>query len=86
MLLGGLELGAWVYLRRDGLARALLPTDAPYWLDRAVSAGAGVAAVVAVIAGGIGLFQLPGTAAPEPLITRQRSASAVTTWGRQKRK
>jgi hypothetical protein len=86
VLLGGLELGVWVYLRRDALARALLPTDAPYWLDRAVTAGAGVAAVVAVIAGGIGLFQLPGTAEPEPLITRQRSNSAVTTWGRQKRK
>lgn len=82
VLLGGLELGVWVYLRRDGLARALIPTGAPFWLDRAVTAGAGVAAVVAVIAGGIGLFQFPGTAAPEPL--RSRTPAAVTTWGRRK--
>ena len=63
VLLGGLELAAWVYLRRDGMVRALLPTDAPFWLDRAVTAAAGVAAVAAVLAGGINLFRLPG---PEP--------------------
>jgi hypothetical protein len=85
VLLGGLELGVWVYLRRDGLARALLPTDAPFWLDRAVTSAAGVAAVVAVIAGGVALFQLPGAAQPEPLISRSRTGSTVTTWGRQKR-
>lgn len=66
VLLGGLELAAWVYLRRDGMVRALLPTDAPYWLDRSVTAGAAVAAVAAAIAGGIALFRAPAVAAPPP--------------------
>lgn len=70
VLLGGLELAAWVYLRRDSMVRALLPTDAPYWLDRAVTAGAAVAAVAAAVAGGVALFRIP---APEPAPSRSGS-------------
>lgn len=46
VVLGGIELGLWVYLRRDGLAKATLPTDAPFWLDRGVTSAAAIAAVV----------------------------------------
>jgi hypothetical protein len=59
VLLGGIELAIWVVLRRDGMFRAILPTDAPYWLDRAVTAGAAVVAAFAVAIGGFALFRLP---------------------------
>ena len=38
--IAGLELAVWALDRRAGLTRAVLPTDAPYWLDRAVTVGA----------------------------------------------
>ena len=41
VLLAALELGVWVCLRRDGAFRALIPTDAPFWLDRGVMAATG---------------------------------------------
>jgi hypothetical protein len=59
VLLGGIELAIWVLLRRDGLVRALLPTAAPYWLDRGVTVFAAVAAVFAIAVGGFALFRLP---------------------------
>jgi hypothetical protein len=59
VLLGGIELALWVFMRRDGLTRSLLPTDAPFWLDRAVTAGAAVAAAAAILAAVVGMFRLP---------------------------
>ena len=59
VLLGGIELAIWVLLRRDGLVRALLPTAAPYWLDRGVTTFAAVVAVFAIAVGGFALFRLP---------------------------
>src|SRR3954454_14948563 len=59
VLLGGIELAIWVLLRRDGLVRALLPTAAPYWLDRGVTVFATVVAVFAIAVGGFALFRLP---------------------------
>ena len=38
--IAGLELAAWAFDRRAGLSKALLPTDVPYWLDRAVTVAA----------------------------------------------
>lgn len=100
VLLGGLELAAWVYLRREGMVRALLPTDAPFWLDRSITAGAAVAAVAAAVAGGIALFRAPAVAAPPPSNSKRAPAkkppakttaskkspasTAVTTWGRKR--
>jgi hypothetical protein len=50
----GLLLSLWGWQRRDGLRRAILPTDAPFWLDRFVTAlalsGGAVAFVTAVAA------------------------------------
>lgn len=40
MLLAGANLAAWGWERRDGLMRPVLPTDAPWWLDRVASAAA----------------------------------------------
>jgi hypothetical protein len=59
VLLGGIELALWVFMRRDGLTRALLPTDAPFWLDRAVTTGAAVAATAGIAAAVVGMFRLP---------------------------
>lgn len=59
VLLGGIELALWVFMRRDGLTRSLLPTDAPYWLDRAVTAGAAVTAAAGIAAAVFGMFRLP---------------------------
>jgi hypothetical protein len=55
VMLAGLELAVWVYVRREGAWRALIPTDAPFWLDRAVLAAAAVAAVAGVAGGLVGL-------------------------------
>ena len=48
-ILAALELAAWLYQRRGVATRATIPTDAPYWLDRAVIAATAVTAVVLVI-------------------------------------
>lgn len=62
VLLAGIELALWVVLRRDVLTRAVIPTDAPYWLDRAVTSGAAVVAALVVVASTIAMFRVP---APE---------------------
>lgn len=49
MLLVGVELAIWGFTKRDGLSAAILPTDAPFWLDRFTTAGA-IAGGVAVTA------------------------------------
>lgn len=51
----GIELVLWALPRRSGLTAAILPTDAPHWLDRAASAGAGV---VGLLAAGAALMSL----------------------------
>ena len=59
--LAGLQLALWSFLRRDGLVKALLPTDAPFWLDRGVTAAAAVAGVAGIAAGVLGMLRLPAT-------------------------
>lgn len=46
-LLAGANLAVWGWQRSDGLTAAVLPTNAPWWLDRAVSAAALVGGSVA---------------------------------------
>ena len=38
MLLVGVELAIWGYVKRDGLSAAIIPTDAPGWVDRLATA------------------------------------------------
>jgi hypothetical protein len=59
VLLAALELAVWVWLRRDGAFRAIIPTDAPAWLDRGVMAATGVVAVVAAVGAAVAMFRLP---------------------------
>jgi hypothetical protein len=61
VLLGAIELGAWVVIRRDGAFRALIPTDAPLWLDRGVLAAAAAVAVAAGVSATIGLYRASTT-------------------------
>ncbi len=55
--IAGLELAAWGFDRRAGLSKALLPTDVPYWIDRAVTVGALTVGVVAAVVAIVGLFR-----------------------------
>jgi hypothetical protein len=59
VVLSGLQLALWAFLRRDGLVKALLPTDAPFWLDRGVTAAAAIVGVAGIAAGTIGMLRLP---------------------------
>lgn len=49
-LVAAVQLVVWGWARKDALVRAVLPTSAPFWLDRAVTAAvlAGAVAAVAV--------------------------------------
>lgn len=63
-LLASLLLVGWAFLRRDWLWRAVLPTSAPWWLDRAVTAGALAAGIVGTAWAGaalVGKILSPGT-------------------------
>lgn len=64
--IAGLELAVWALDRRAGLTRAVLPTDAPYWLDRAVTAGVFTVGLVAAGAAIVGLFR-PTRRHPQPI-------------------
>lgn len=59
VVLAGIELAAWAYLRRDGAFRAIIPTDAPFWLDRGVLAAAALVGVVGALSGLVGLYRGP---------------------------
>jgi hypothetical protein len=63
--LSALQLVLWAWVRRSTFTRPVLPTDAPFWLDRAVSAGAASAALVllgASVAGLAAALRQPPTA------------------------
>jgi hypothetical protein len=52
LAIAGVQLVIWAWQRLDGLTRALLPTEAPAWLDRlATSLALGVGAAAVTVAG-----------------------------------
>lgn len=63
LLLVGVELAVWGHLKRDGLSAAIIPTDAPFWLDRFTTAFA-LAGGVAIAA--VALWRLFAVPAPRP--------------------
>ncbi|MEO6571663.1 MAG: hypothetical protein ABIO83_08955 [Ilumatobacteraceae bacterium] len=63
VLLSGVELSLLGFRRRTGLVRAVIPTDLPFWLDRAVTAGTLVTSVIVVIASLVALLRPP----PRPI-------------------
>jgi hypothetical protein len=48
-LLAGLELALWSWQGAGGLGRAIVPTDAPGWFDRAVVGGVAAVAVIVTV-------------------------------------
>jgi hypothetical protein len=57
--LAGLQLLVWAVPRRHVLTRAVLPTDLPYWVDRAITAAVIPAAIALVVVGVVTLFSPP---------------------------
>lgn len=57
-VLAGAQLVMWGYIKRDGLTAAIVPTDAPNWVDRATTMGALVGGALIVLGSAI---QLTGT-------------------------
>lgn len=57
-LVAAVQLVVWTVLRLDVLNHAILPTSAPFWLDRSLTAGAGVLAVVAAYAAAVSVVRL----------------------------
>jgi hypothetical protein len=68
ILLVGVELAVWGFMKRDGLGAAIVPTDAPFWLDRFTTAAALVGGVMLVAIAVWSLFAVPAPdEASEPL-------------------
>lgn len=64
VLLAAAQLVVWFVLRRTGLTRAILPTAAPFWFDRAATAAVGVLAVGVLVAALAALGAAMGVRAP----------------------
>ena len=58
VLLAAVQLALWVFVRREGAFRAIIPTDAPFWLDRGVMAAAAIVAVIAAIGAAVAMFRI----------------------------
>ena len=71
MLLVGVELAVWGFMKRDGLSAAIVPTDVPFWLDRFTTAAALIGGVMLVAIAVWSLFVVPApdesSDATEPL-------------------
>jgi hypothetical protein len=77
-LLVGAELAVWGFMKRDGLGAAIVPTDAPYWLDRFATAAALVGGVLLVAIAIWSLFVLPAadeTSDPSESLSDSREPS-----------
>jgi hypothetical protein len=57
LLVSAAALGAWAWERLPGLWRSVLPTDGPWWFDRAVTASAVAVAVSTLVLGIAGLVR-----------------------------
>jgi hypothetical protein len=65
LAVAALALAIWGWLRREALVRAIIPTDAPAWLDRIGIATAIAIGAVAVVAA-VWTAATPAAAAPTP--------------------
>ena len=57
-LVAGVQLVVWTVLRSDGFFRAILPTGAPFWFDRSVTAAVAVLAVATLYASVLAVVRL----------------------------
>lgn len=72
--LAAMQLLLWAWVRRRTFTHPVLPTDAPFWLDRAVSAGAATAAVVLL---GTSVAGLAAAVRQPPTASSMAASSAV---------
>jgi len=61
LLLVGVELAVWGFVKRDGLSAAIIPTDAPFWLDRFATAFASAGGVAIAALALWWLFAVPAS-------------------------
>jgi len=61
VLLVGVELAVWGFVKRDGLSAAIIPTDAPFWLDRFATAFASAGGVAIAALALWWLFVVPAS-------------------------
>jgi hypothetical protein len=59
LLFVGAELAVWGFVKRDGLSAAIVPTSAPFWLDRFATAAAVVGGAALVVLALWWLFAVP---------------------------
>ena len=71
LVLIGFELAVWGFVKRDGLTAAIVPTDAPGWLDRFATASAFVGGIGFVVVALWSLFVVP----------RRRAAASTAVVG-----
>jgi hypothetical protein len=57
-LIAASQLVIWGWVRRDDMTKSVLPTSAPFWLDRMVTAAALGAGAVLLVATVVGLVRL----------------------------
>lgn len=62
--LAGLQLLVWGVPRRHVLTRAVVPTELPYWVDRAVTAAVIPTAIALVVVGVLRMFANPSIIRP----------------------
>lgn len=77
-LIVGVELAVWGFVKRDGLTAAIVPTDAPFWLDRFTTAAALVGGLMLVAIAVWSLFVVPapdGSSAPSESFSDSREPS-----------
>lgn len=78
VLVVGVELAVWGFVKRDGLTAAIVPTDVPFWLDRFATAGAlsaGVASTALALWWLFAVPALPDSAARTDAISDSREPS-----------
>jgi hypothetical protein len=66
VLVGGAQLLLWGWSRRSGLTKPVLPTSAPFWLDRLVSATALMAGFGLVVLAVVELARDVRARSPQP--------------------
>jgi hypothetical protein len=66
VLVAGAQLLLWGWSRRSGLVKPVLPTSAPFWLDRLVSAAALTAGIGLVVLAVVELARDVRARSPQP--------------------
>lgn len=75
LLLVGAELAIWGFVKRDGLSAAIVPTSAPFWLDRFATAASLAGGALLVAAALWWLFVAPATPGESRQVSDSREPS-----------